>query len=90
MNNLEDFVDSLNISKFNGDYNGDSYIIEVNSSNDFSNLFNIISTNEHLDADDDSVATVSRSHFIYTDGYFEVELKADFDKDTYSAIVRER
>ena len=90
MNNLEEFIDSLGIDSFEGEYNGDSYIIEVNTSNDFSRLFNIISTNDKLSADENSTATVSKSHFVFTDGYYEVELKADFNKDLYSVVVRER
>ena len=90
MSSIEEFVDSLGLSQFEGEMNGDSYMLDVTSSNDFSTIFNIISTNKDLEADDDSTATVSKSHFVFTDGYYEVELKADFDKDLYSVTVRER
>ena len=90
MDGIEEFVDSLGLSQFEGEINGDSYMIEVYSSNDFSKIFNLVSTNDELQADDDSVATVNKTHFVFSDGYYEVELKGDFDKDVYSVVVRER
>ena len=90
MDSLENFVEKCDLLQYGGEMEDDHYTVEVTSSDEFSKLFNTVSTNKDLSPDEDSVATVNKSHFIFTDGYYEIELKADFDKDLYSAVVRER
>lgn len=86
---LEEFVDSLNLP-IEGKYLNNEYRIQVNSSNEFAQIFDSIALNTNLNALDDSVATEDETLFVYTDGYFEVRLEADYNKDVYSITVGER
>ena len=87
---MKEFIDKLNLP-FEGKYIDNSlYIIDLNNSNDFSDLYNAISLNKDLRLEGDSVATVDSSKFVFTDGYFEVILEADYDNDFYRLSVGER
>jgi hypothetical protein len=86
---LEEFVNSLNLP-IEGKYLNNEYRIQVNSSNEFAQIFDSIALNTNLNALDDSIATEDETLFIYTDGYFEVRLEADYNKDVYSITVGER
>ena len=86
---MQEFIDSLNLPIL-GEMRGKQYIIPVNSSNEFSKVFTCISMNNKLNVEDDSEATVDQSEFRFTDGYYEVYLNADYDKDTYTALIEEK
>ena len=86
---LEEFVNSLNLP-IEGKYLNNEYRIQVNSSNEFAQIFDSIALNTNLNALDDSIATEDETLFVYTDGYFEVRLEADYNKDVYSITVGER
>ena len=90
MSNLLDFVDELNLP-FKGELNdSDEYIIKLNSSNDFSKLFDKISSNEKLNQVDRPLTTVDNSTFkFYYDDIFVI-IKADFEKDSYKLVVTKK
>ena len=54
---MQEFIDSLNLP-FEGKMINNQYIIDVRSSNDFSELFNCISLNDFLRLEDNSLADV--------------------------------
>ena len=83
---MKDFIDSLNL-KLKGEMRSGQYIISTNSSDQFSSLFNSISLNEFLRLEDNSIAKDSESLFRFTDGYYDVILSANYDKDVYSLII---
>lgn len=64
---LEDFVNSLKLPA-NGQYSGNEYIITFDNSDDFSDIFNLISLNKTLTAEDNMVATEDNCISIFTDG----------------------
>ena len=88
-NSLEQFIETLELP-FEGETQGDKYVVEVDTSNDFSALFNQIDLNKDLHLTGESKATDSESTFRFTDGYWEVLLQADYDKDKYSLTVEEK
>lgn len=89
MNSLQEFVDMLQLS-YEGEYINDTYIIRVNSSNEFSDIYNQISLNKKLEPFGDSTATSDISRFKFTDGYFEIDLQADFNRDRYFIKIESR
>lgn len=86
---MDNFIEELDLP-YEGKMINNQYIIDVNSSNNFSDLFNTISLNSHLSLEDKSVATVDEAKFIFTDGEYEVRLEADYNTDFYRLIVEER
>lgn len=64
---LEDFVNSLKLPA-NGQYSGNEYIITFDNSDDFSDIFNLISLNKTLTAEDNMVATEDNCISVFTDG----------------------
>lgn len=86
---IDDFIQDLNLP-FEGEMRGSQYIINVETSNDFSDLFSTISMNDKLHLEDKSKASKEESEFRFTDGYFDVFLQADYDNDTYSCTIEER
>ena len=87
MSNLLDFVDELNLP-FSGELNdSDEYIIKLNSSDDFSKLFDKISSNEKLKQVDRPLTTVDNSTFKFYYDDILVIIKADFEKDSYKLVV---
>jgi len=85
-NDIQNFVDDLKLP-FDGEYDGNSYIVTVNSSDDFSKLFNSIDLNPQLHLSGQSKATKDESLFRFTDGYFEITLEANYNKDIYKMTV---
>lgn len=87
MSNLLDFVDELNLP-FSGELNdSDEYIIELNSSNDFSRLFDKISSNDKLNQVDRPLTTVDNSTFKFYYDDILLIIKADFENDSYKLVV---
>lgn len=83
---MQEFIDSLNLP-FEGKMINRQYIIDVNSSNDFSDMFNCISLNNELNLEENSTASVDESRFTFTNGEYDVKLEADYDNDFYRLIV---
>lgn len=86
---MQEFIDSLELP-FEGKMRDKNYVVRVNTSDEFSDLFNAISLNKHLNLLDDSVATVDEAKFVFTDGEYDVKLEADYKTDYYSLTVEVR
>lgn len=85
----DEFIQSLDLP-FEGEEWGDEYVITVNNSDDFSWLYNLISNNDSLSMDDNSVTTTDNAVFTFFDDDFEVRLTANFNKDIYKVTVGNR
>ena len=83
---LEDFVYSLNIP-FEGEFKGEEYVIALENSNDFSEAYNIVSTNKDLNIKNDSIANDSEARFLFYSDNYDISLLADFDDDIYRVVV---
>lgn len=86
---MEEFINSLNLP-FTGKYGAGEYIITLNNSNDFSDLYNIISTNNEFHLDETSITTDNNAMFLFFTDDYEIRITADFQKDIYRAIIGER
>lgn len=86
---MEDFINELNLP-FEGEMHGDTYIITLNNSNDFSKLYNIISTDKQFTVDNNSVSTTNNAMFKFYNDWYEIQFTADFNKDIYRMVVNER
>ena len=87
--NREEFIASLNLP-FEGNGQADEYVIILNNSDDFSRAYNLISNNQKLSMDDNSVTTTSNALFTFFNDDFEVRLTANFNKDIYRITVSDR
>lgn len=83
---IEEFIESLELP-IKGKMINNQYIIDVHTSDEFSNLFNTISLNNLLTLENNSVATVDEAKFTFTNGEFDVKLEADYNTDFYRLIV---
>lgn len=86
---IEEFIDSLNLP-FAGEMRESQYIINVETSDDFSKIFSAVSMNDKLHLDGKSEASVNKSNFRFTDGYYDVLLQANYNNDSYSCTIEER
>lgn len=86
---MQEFINDLDLP-FEGTMVNKQYIIDVESSDQFSDLFNTISLNNFLNLEDNSVATVDEAKFTFTNGYYDVKLEADYNNDVYRLIVEEK
>lgn len=86
---MQEFIDSLDLP-FKGRMKNNQYIVDVESSDAFSDLFNTISLNNFLTLEDKSVATVDETKFVFTNGYYDVRLEADYNNDVYRLTVEEK
>ena len=86
---MQEFIDGLDLP-FEGKMQNNQYIVDVESSDAFSDLFNTISLNNLLTLEDKSVATVDEAKFVFTNGYYDVKLEADYDNDVYRLTVEEK
>lgn len=83
---MKEFIDSLELP-YEGKMVNNQYILDVDSSDKFSELFNAVSLNNFLHLEDNSVATVDETRFVFTDGEYDVRLEADYDNDVYRLVV---
>lgn len=86
---MQEFIDSLELP-YEGKMINNQYIIDVESSDKFSELFNAVSLNNLLNLEDKSVATVDEAKFTFTNGEYDVKLEADYNTDFYRLIVEEK
>lgn len=86
---MQEFIDSLKLP-YEGKMINNQYIIDVESSDKFSELFNAVSLNNLLNLEDKSVATVDEAKFTFTNGEYDVKLEADYNTDFYRLIVEEK
>lgn len=86
---MEEFVNKLNLP-FDGKIVGEEYVIQLDTSNDFSDLFTCISTNNDLDLQPGSITTEGNAMYVYWSEEFEILLTADFEKDIYNLRVSYR
>lgn len=83
---MKEFIDSLELP-YEGKMVNNQYILDVDSSDKFSELFNAVSLNNFLHLEDNSVATVDETKFVFTNGEYDVRLEADYDNDVYRLVV---
>ena len=86
---IEDFISSLNIP-YEGEFDGDTYRLDLPDSDTYSEVFNIISLNNELTADEGSIANDAEARFRFFNSNYEIRLEADFMDDVYKFTVERR
>lgn len=87
---IEDFKDSLGIG-FPGDFEGEDYVINLDNSNDYQIVFNLLDDNDSIELDEDNVIYDfdTNSATFYTNTY-ELDLVAKFEDEVYTLTIKER
>lgn len=83
---LQEFIDSLELN-YQGDFINDRYVIKLNTSNEFSELYNELSNNKELQVLDNPIADNDSAVFIFSNGEFEAKISRNFNKDFYRLEV---
>lgn len=83
---LQEFIDSLELN-YQGDFINDKYVIKLNTSNEFSELYNELSNNKELHVLDNPIADNDSAVFVFSNGDFEAKISRNFNKDFYRLEV---
>ena len=89
--NIEDLLLVLGIKK-EGNYSSNgSYIIDLDSSEEFGKIYSTLDSNEDLQYEEDSsLLTVDNGSMIYNyDDLYQIVLLADFKNNQYKITIRE-
>lgn len=85
MDKVEEVVDELGLRDY-GDFDGEVFIAELNTSDEFSNLYSKISDNYEVDEDTGEFDD-SKSMTVFTSDEIEIIANADYNNDTYTISV---
>ena len=85
MDNVEDVVNELGVEDL-GHYDGDMFLIELNSSDEYSSLYSEISTKFNTETSMSSFED-ARSVTVFTNDSVEITATADYDNDLYSILI---
>ena len=83
---MEEFVASLELP-FEGEMKGEEYVVPLYNSDEFSDAYNIVSTDKDFIVSKDSIANNDEARFKFISDYFEISLLADFNDDVYRLVV---
>lgn len=88
MNEITNFIDSLDLG-FEPIEEGNGYVISLDSSDDFSSVYNKLFLNNDLEEDDQKLLE-DVSYFVFTNGNYEIIMSANYNTDTYEVRIGER
>lgn len=88
MDNVTDVVDLLQLNDL-GEYDGDTYIVELNSSDRFANLYTEIADKFEADEEGNSFDD-SKSVTSFSNDNIEIVVTADYDADRYAVSIRNK
>lgn len=88
-NNIKELVEKLDLP-FEGEWHENDYIITLNTSDEFSELYNIISTDNSFDLDETSLTTGNNAVFLFYTDDIELRFTADFEQDIYRLTISRR
>ena len=87
---MEEFLSEIGIHEKGSLTSDGNYVIDFESSEDFSKAFTKLDRYEDLDeTEDSSIVNSSVSNIIYTNDNYIITLSADFDNDKYSLVMQE-
>jgi len=87
-NSLQDFINSIELP-YTGEFKNNTYIVDVNKSNEFSDIYNFLSKLDGFYVLDNPIADNNTASFTFTNGVFEAKLTGDFKNDFYRLVVSE-
>lgn len=89
MSDINEFIDGLELD-YEAKQFGSQWVIYLPDSDAFGDIFTQLSTNKELQVDPSSMSTDDLSVYIFTDGYFQATVTANFQKDIYKVVFDER
>ena len=74
-----------------GYYKGNNkYIIDINSSDEYSKIFSLLDRTDLVDEiDNESISNSSNSKVVYGNDDYLIELNANFDANSYNLVITE-
>ena len=83
---INKFLDELNIF-VSGYYEGDDYIVDLSSDDEFGRIFSLLDSADNLQNYDTDLSE-EETHLVYYSDEFEVHLTGNFDTNEYQLIVK--
>ena len=88
MDKINELVDDLGLRDL-GDFDGDLFIVEFDSSDEFSNVYTRLSDMFDVDSDAGEFSD-AKSVVVFTNEYLEIITTADYDNDMYAISIGEK
>ena len=87
---FEKYLRELGIDKVGTYAEDDSYVVDLDDSKDFGEMYSKLDRSELDPLDYSSIMTVHNASLLYQfENIYQVSLIADFDEDTYKMVFRE-
>lgn len=89
---IEDVAKILKIDNFDNSASGDSVTYTLDTDGDFGSVYTILESNDDFQELDDNYmlnTTIANLEYVYNNDY-RIELKGNFDSDTYSVTITEK
>lgn len=87
---LEKFLKDIGITQIGHYTKSNSYIIDIEDSDEYGKIYSRLDKCEDLIEDEDSsTITVHTSNIVFESDEFQFTLIADFDQDTYKLVCKE-
>jgi hypothetical protein len=87
---LEKFLTEIGISQVGHYTKSNSYVIDIEDSDEYGKIYSSLDKCEELVEDEDSsTITVHTSNIVFESDNFQFILMADLDQDTYKLVCKE-
>lgn len=87
---LEKFLEKIGISQTGHYTKSNSYIIDIEDSDEYGKIYSSLDKCDELVEDEDSsTITVHTSNIVFESDEYQFVLIADFDQDTYKLVCKE-
>ncbi len=87
---LEKFLEKIGISQVGHYTKSNSYVIDIEDSDEYGKIYSSLDKCEELVEDEDSsTITVHTSNIVFESEDYQFTLIADFDQDTYKLVCKE-
>ena len=87
---LEKFLDSIGITQTGHYTKSNSYVIDIEDSDEYGKIYSSLDKCEELVEDEDSsTLTIHTSNIVFESDNYQFVLIADFDQDTYKLVCKE-
>lgn len=87
---LKKFLEQLGITQVGHYTKSNSYIIDIEDSNEYGKIYSLLDKSDEVEEDDDSsTITIHNSNIVFESEEYQFILMADFDQDTYKLVCKE-
>jgi hypothetical protein len=87
---LEKFLEKLGITKVGHYTKTNTYIIDIEDSDEYGKIYSVLDKSDKIEEDEDSsTITIHTSNLVFESDNYQLTLIADFDQDTYKLVCKE-